>query len=101
MQELLPAAMWARHPLLGFAEIDVAVKSRELNLGSTAIDQSVHSAIELHAIFPLAGSVLLNYRLPGRRIHGDFEVAIDRSVVSLEFYPGLHIRRQGDVDIAV
>jgi hypothetical protein len=55
-----------RTPLLCFAQVDIAVKGCELNLRTTAIDERVHGAIELDAIFSFAGAVLLHDRLPGR-----------------------------------
>src|SRR5579862_4525469 len=77
-----------RRELLGLAQIDVAVERRELNFGSAAVNESVHSAIKLHSIFSLPGAVLLNHGLAGRRVHGDFEVAIHRAIVGLQFHSG-------------
>src|SRR5712692_8121066 len=88
-------------PLLGFAEIDVAVEGGELDLRAAAVDGAVRRTVELYAIPAAPGVVVFHHRLPGGGIQLHVEIAVDFAVIALQLDLRLCVGGQRDVDIAV
>src|SRR5260370_1735966 len=88
-------------PLLGFADVNLALEVGELDFGAAAVDGAVDGFVDLDAVLaPLAAAVFDGGLIgSSAQLHG--EIAEDVAAVGADADIGFEVSGEGDVDIAV
>src|SRR5258708_2570231 len=88
-------------PLLGFADVDLALEVGELDFGAAAVDGAVDGFVDLDAVLAAFAAAIFDGGLIGSSAELHVEIAEDVAAVGADADVGFEVGGKSDVDIAV
>ncbi len=88
-------------PLLGFADVDLALEVGELDFGAAAVDGAVDGFVDLDAVLATLAAVVFDNGRGGSGAELDVEIAEDVAAVGANADVGFEVGGKRDVDISV